>query len=305
MSRRPILLLVNPAAGGKPGSGPALADDPALLTADALREALTRRGLDVSHRELAEGEDLAELARHAADTGHDVVVAGGDGTVSLAAAGLVGHPEATLGILAMGSFNNMARGFGVPVTLDEALAAIGNGMVRGVDAGWVIREGEEGRPFFEAAGVGVDAIGFLAVELAERRGWLRAARLLVRGLRQRKTPMRIALDGTTYRTGSLAVIVSNGPYHGMGFAVGAEADPTDGMLNVSIFHGMSRWEVLRHFLAIARRHRRREPRVATYGAKRVTVEGVRRALPAHADGVSVGLTPVTFEVRPGALRIFR
>ena len=58
MTRRPILLLVNPVAGGKPGSGPGLADDPDLLTADALREALVQRGLDVSHRELAEGDDL-------------------------------------------------------------------------------------------------------------------------------------------------------------------------------------------------------------------------------------------------------
>jgi len=127
MTRRPILLLVNPVAGGKPGSGPGLADDPALLTADALRSALHERGLEVSHRELAEGDDLAELATHAADTGHDVVVAGGDGTVSAAAAALVGHREASLGILAMGSFNNMARGFGVPVTLDAALDAIGHG----------------------------------------------------------------------------------------------------------------------------------------------------------------------------------
>lgn len=305
MTRRPILLLVNPVAGGKPGSGPDLADDPALLTADALRAALERRGLEVSHRELAEGDDLAELARHAADTGHDVVIAGGDGTVSAAATALVGHPDATLGILAMGSFNNMARGFRVPVTLEDALDAIGRGSVTEVDAGWVVREGEEGRPFFEAAGVGVDAIGFLAVELAERRGWLRAARLLLRGLRLRKTPMRITIDGAAHRTGSPAVIVSNGPYHGMGFAIGAEADPADGLLNVSVFQGMGRWEVLRHFLSVARRRRQREPRVATYAAERVTVEGVRRALPAHADGVSAGLTPITFEVRPKALRIFR
>lgn len=305
MTRRPLLLLVNPVAGGKPGSGPDLADDPALLTADALRAALERRGLEVSHRELAEGDDLAELARHAADTGHDVVVAGGDGTVSVAAAAVVGHPEAALGILAMGSFNNMARGFRVPVTLEQALEVIGRGSVTEVDAGWVVREGEEGRPFFEAAGVGVDAVGFLAVELAERRGWLRAARLLLRGLRLRKTPMKITIDGTVYRTGSPAVIVSNGPYHGMGFAIGTEADPTDGLLNVTVFHGMGRWEVLRHFLSVARRRRLREPRVATYAAERVVVAGVRRALPAHADGISVGLTPVTFEVRAKALRIFR
>ena len=305
-ARRPILLLVNPVAGGKPGSGPGLSDDPALLTADALRDALQRRGLEVSHRELAEGDDLAELAAHAADTGHDVVVAGGDGTVSVAAAALVHHAEATLGILAMGSFNNMARGFGVPVTLEEALDAIAAGLSVEVDAGWVVREDEEaGRPFFEAAGVGLDAVGFLAVELAERRGWLRAARMLLRGLRLRKTPMRITMDGTTYRTGSPTVVVSNGPYHGMGFAIGAEADPMDGVLNVSVFKGMGRWEVLRHFLSVARRRWRREPRVATYAARRVRVEGVRRALLAHADGVSVGLTPVTFEVRPRALRLFR
>jgi diacylglycerol kinase (ATP) len=305
MTRRPILLLVNPVAGGKPGSGPGLADDPELLTPEALRGALEGRGLEVETHEIGEGDDLAELATHAADSGRDVIAAGGDGTVSVVATALLGHRDATLGILAMGSFNNMARGFGIPVTLEEALDVIGSGRSTEVDAGWVVRDGDDGRPFFEAAGVGVEAVGFLAVELAGRRGWWRAFLALVRALRLRKTPMRITIDEHGYRTGSPAVTVSNGPYHGMGFAVADEADPTDGLLTVTVFHGMSRWEVLRHFLVVARRRPRREPRVATYPARRVTIEGVRRALPAHADGVSVGLTPVTFEVRPKALRVFR
>ncbi len=305
MTRRPILLIVNPVAGGKPGSGPGLADDPALLAAEALRDALERRGLETAHRELAEGDDLAELARHGADTGHDIVVAGGDGTVSRAAEALVGHPEATLGILAMGSFNNMARGFGIPVTLEEALDVIGKGSASEVDAGWVVRDRDAGRPFFEAAGVGLEAIGFLAVELAEKRGWWRAARALWRGLRMRRTPMRITIDERTYRTGSPAVTVSNGPYHGMGFALSTDADPTDGLLNVAVFRGMSRFEVIRYFVAVARRRPRREPRIESYTARRVTIEGVRRTLLAHADGVSIGATPVTFEVRPKALRLFR
>ncbi len=305
MTRRPILLLVNPVSGGKPGSGPGLSDDVALLTADALRDALTERGLKVSHRELAEGDDLAELAIHGANTGHDVVVAGGDGTVSIAATALVGHDSATLGILALGSYNNMARGFGIPVTLEEALDVIATGNATHMDAGWVVRDDDSGRPFFEAAGIGVAAVGFLAIELAERRGWWRALRGFLRGLRMRKTPMRITLDGVAYRTGSPAVTVSNGPYHGAGFALSADADPTDGMLEVTVFHGMTRIGVIRHFLAIARHKRRREPRIGHYRAKRVTIEGVRRALPAHADGVSIGLTPVTFEVRPGALRVYR
>ena len=68
---------------------------------------------------------------------------------------------------------------------------------------------------------------------------------------------------------------------------------------------MSRLEVVGHFLAVARRQPRREPRIQQYRARRVTIEGTRRALLAHADGVSIGITPVTFEVRPGALRVFR
>ena len=305
MTRRPILLLVNPVAGGKPGSGPGLHEDPGRLEPPALEAALRERGLEVRLHELTAEDDAATLARAAADDGADVVVAGGDGTVSRVATALVAHEAASLGILAMGSFNNMARGFGIPVTLDAALDVIGRGEPGLVDAGWVVREGDAGRPFFEAAGVGLDAVGFLAAEIAERRGWWRAARALWRGLRMRRTPMRITLDEVAYRTGSPAVTVSNGPYHGAGFVVSAEADPTDGVLDVAIFHGMTRLQVIRHFLAVARRQERAEPRIGQYRAQRVEIVGTRRALPAHADGESIGLTPVVFEVRPRALRVFR
>lgn len=305
MTRRPILLLVNPVAGGKPGSGPSLDEDRARLEPAALEDALRQRGLEVRRHDLTADDDAGDIARAAADDGADIVVAGGDGTVSGVATALVAHAHATLGILAMGSFNNMARGFGIPVTLDAALDVIARGESGAIDAGWVVRDSDGGRPFFEAAGVGVDAVGFLAVELAERRGWWRAARALLRGLRMRRTPMRITLDGVAYRAGSPAVTVSNGPYHGAGFAVSADADPTDGTLDVAIFHGMSRLQVIRHFLAVARRQPRIEPRIGQYRAHRVEIVGTRRALPAHADGESIGMTPVVFEVRPGALRVFR
>ncbi len=146
MTRRPALLIVNPTSGGKPGSGPGLHEDPERLTPDALAGALRERGVEVTVHELAEDDDVGELARSAADDGHDVVVGGGDGTVSLVAAALVDHPDAALGILALGSFNNMARGFGVPVSLEPALDVIASGRPTEVDCGWVVREGDDGPP---------------------------------------------------------------------------------------------------------------------------------------------------------------
>ncbi len=308
MSRRAILLLVNPAAGGKVGSGPDLAKDPAKLEPEALVRTLRERELEVELRTLTEDDDVEALARQAA-ADRDVVVAGGDGTVALAAAGLAGT-DAILGILARGSFNNVAHGFNVPLSLDAAVEVIARGTWTAMDMG-VARHGVDGaddaeeHPFFEAAGVGLDAAGFGAVELSERRGWWRGLRVVLRALRQRRRAMRLTIDDRSYHTRAPAVTVCNGPYLGMGFTVAADADPTDGQLDVALFSHMSRWEVLAHFARVARGVRRREPRITRRLAREVTVEAVNGVLPAHADGRSIGTTPVTFTVRPGALRVFR
>jgi diacylglycerol kinase (ATP) len=304
MNRRRIVLLVNPTAGGKLGSGPDLAADRALLEPEALAAAMRDRGLDVDRRTLSQTDDIRALAASAAQDGCDVVVAGGDGTVSLAAAG-VAETDAALGILALGSFNNIAHGFGVPRVLDAALEVIVRGEVTAMDMGTAQHGAGEEHPFFEAAGVGLDAAGFGAVELTERRGWWRGIRSLLQALRQRRRPMRLVIDGHRYRTHAPAVTVCNGPYLGMGFALAADADPADGLLDVAIFSGMSRWEVLRHFARVARGARRHEPRITRRQATEIRVHAVRGVLPVHADGASIGPTPVTFTVRPGVLRVFR
>ncbi|HEX6139166.1 MAG TPA: diacylglycerol kinase family protein [Candidatus Limnocylindria bacterium] len=318
-ARRPILLLANPASGGKPGAPPPLSDDPDALRPDALAAALVARGLRVSLHVLDEDDDPAELARRAVGEGSDVVVAGGDGTVGPVAEALCNQEDATLGILGLGSWNNIAHGFGLPSTLDEALDVIAAGGVARLDAGlaWHVPADEVERldagqvpppdaaRFFEAAGVGLDAEGFGAVQLGGRRGPWSAAHSLWRALRRRRTGMVVELDGRRHRVTAPAITICNGPYLGMGFAVAPDADPADGRLDVVVFERMGTLEVVRHFLAVARRRRRREPRVRHLRAQRVTVAGRRRTLPAHADGRSIGATPVRFAVDPGALRVFR
>jgi len=307
---RSVLLIVNPVSGGKPASTTALSDDPTKLKPDALADGLRSRGLRVRIHVLSDRDDPAEVARSAGPD-EDVVVAGGDGTVGPVAEVLTGD-DRTLGILPMGSWNNIARGLGIPVELEAALDLIGRGEVSKVDAGlaWHAEPGddappEDARAFFEAAGVGLDAAGFGAVELGERAGWRFAAWAAWRALRRRRTRMLIELDGKVLRRRAPAVTVCIGPYHGLGFALVADADPADGLFDIAVFSGMSELDVVRHFLAVARGRERREPRIELLRGKRVTVRGARRVLPAHADGRSIGITPVTFEVQPGALRVFR
>lgn len=313
--RRPILLMVNPVSGGKLGSTPPLADDADALAPEALAEALRSRGLVVRLHVLTEDEDPAEVAR-GAKSGEDVVVGGGDGTVGPVAE-VLASGKAALGVLPMGSWNNIARGIGIPTDLQPALDAIGRGKVARVDVGIAWHPASDGdtpqseappddaKSFFEAAGVGLDAAGFGAVQLGERAGRLAEVRAMWRALRHRRTGMILEVDGRVMRTSAPAITVCNGPYHGLGFALVPDADPADGLFDIAVFNGMSQLDVVRHFLAVARGGVRREPRMKVLRGKRVTIRGARRILPAHVDGRSIGVTPVTFEVRPKSLRVFR
>ena len=278
---------------------------------------LRDRGLDVELHELGEGEDAEALAAAAASKDMDVVVAGGDGTVGPAATGLVGS-DATLGVVPMGTFNNIARGAGIPTDPAQALEVIVRGRSTAIDAGyaWHLVPGEsadrrasadpppDATTFFEAVGVGIDAAGFGVAQVGDRLGWLSAAKAAWRVFRRRKTPIWLEVDGKRYRTASPAVTICNGPFHGFGFALVPKADPADGMLDVVVFLRMSRFVVLRHFLRVARGRRIHEPRVRTLRARHIVAGGLRHTLPVHADGRSIGITPVAVTVRPGALRIF-
>ena len=115
--------------------------------------------------------------------------------------------------------------------------------------------------------------------------------------------MRLTVDGRRLRTAAPAVTICNGPYHGLGFAVAPEADPADGLLDLVVFSGMSRADVVRHFLAVARGRPRREPSMRYLTARHIRVDGAE-PLPVHADGEPLGTTPIALGVRPGALRIF-
>src|SRR5215216_720857 len=83
------------------------------------QERLEAHGIEPVHRECGSRDELSPLiAKHGAD--FDLVaVGGGDGTLNAAAQGVIerGLP---LGILPMGTANDLARTLGVPTDLDEA-----------------------------------------------------------------------------------------------------------------------------------------------------------------------------------------
>lgn len=286
-----LRVVQNRSAGSKIGVA---SSDP---TPDDLRALLDHVGIEAEIVESGSIEETKLIAREAAATGAPAIaVAGGDGTIGVVAAELLGS-ETVLGILPLGSVMNIPRMLGLPRDLPAAATILAKGVVRAIDVGQV-----RGRPFFETASVGMNAAVFSAaarLEQGERESVLRTIWV---ALRYRPSRMRIELDDRAIRTRALTVTVSNGPYTGTGMTVAPHARLDDGRLDVRVFERFSKAELIRHFASIAFGRRAYEPRVSSYRSRRVRISS-RHPQPVRADSHDVGVTPVELDVRPGALRV--
>ena len=108
------------------------------------------RGIDAEIMAVEPGELDRHCGEAAKAHGVDALVAaGGDGTIGTAAAAVAGTAM-PLGILPLGTLNHFARDAGIPLELEQAVAAIAGGATRQVDVAEV-----NGRLFINNSAVGL------------------------------------------------------------------------------------------------------------------------------------------------------
>jgi len=264
---------------------------------ERLEEILARHGLADALIPTSSPAEAKAVTREAVREGLELVVAaGGDGTIGTVAGELLGTDTA-LGILPLGSVMNIPRMLGIPRDLEPAAELLATGTVRVVDVGEA-----SGRTFYEAGSVGMNAAMFREAQRFDRGDWLSILRTVAVALRYRPARMTIRLDDRVVRTRALMVAVSNGPYSGVGMTVAPGARLDDGRFDVRVFRRFSKWQLLRHLASIAFGRRRYAPEIATYRSRRVRIDSAH-PLPARADSIDLGTTPVDFVTRPHALRV--
>jgi diacylglycerol kinase (ATP) len=288
------LVIVNPTAGGgRAGRLLAWLRERLAIRPEARLEVTTRAG------------DAERLATKAAGQFDRVVAVGGDGTVQEVVNGLLSaRVPATLGILPMGSGNDLARSLGLPSDAAEAwTAAIGR---REVSTDVARAHGADGRSrwFASAGGIGFDAQ--VAAAMATRRGWQRgrAGYLLttlseLRRFRNRR--IRISLDGgEVIERSVLLVAFTNGQYYGGGMRIAPDASVDDGMLDLCIVGNISRLTAIRQLPNLYRGTHTSHPAVEMRRACIVEIAGDPGTL-VHLDGEAFGSLPIRVEMHRGLL----
>ena len=228
------------------------------------------------------------------------IVGGGDGTLNCTA-GAIMETGMPLGILPLGTANDLARTLGIAPDPVAAAKVIVAGHTRTIDVGEV-----NGRAFFNVASIGfsADLARELTAELKKRWGTLgyamASARLLAR---MRPFTAFIEHDGVTEKVKTVQISVGNGRHYGGGLTVDADAEPDDGKLHVYSLEIDHWWRLL----ALAPALKRgtvgswRDVRVFTTDA--VTIR-TRRARSVNTDGELTSATPAVFKLNPAAVRVF-
>ena len=300
LSRRDIdkvVALTNPLSG----------HGAAIRAAQLAIARLHHRGVEVVEIIGDDARDARFLAGAALEKGADALMAtGGDGVVSNALQVLVGT-DIPLGIIPAGTGNDHARAFGIP-TKDPGAAAdvVVDGWTETVDLGRIRDARGVDKWFGTVAAAGFDS---LVTDRANRMSWphgrLRYYIAMLAELSQlRMLPFRMVLDGTKEIDADITLAAfGNTRSYGGGLLICPNADPTDGLLDITMAHSASRTKLVRLFPTVMKGTHVELDEVSTARATSIHVEcpGIN----VYADGDFACPLPAEISAVPAALQILR
>lgn len=293
-----VTILTNPASGH--GSAPHAAERAVAQ--------FHRRGLDVVAIAGTSAEHARKLVEGALERGMDaLVVVGGDGIISLALQ-VLAQTDIPLGIIPAGTGNDHAREFDIPTRDPEAATdvvvdGLTGGVARTIDLGRIRGADGTDKWFGTVMAAGFDS---LVTDRTNRMRWphgrMRYNLAMVAELSKlRLLPFRLSFDGEEVTTELTLAAFGNTRSYGGGMRICPGADPTDGLLDVTMVASASRTRLIRLFPTVFKGTHVDLDEVSTARAKTITVDSP--GINAYADGEYMCPLPVEVSAVPGALKI--
>jgi diacylglycerol kinase (ATP) len=200
-----------------------------------------------------------QLAYQAAKNGyHPIISAGGDGSVSEVMNGIVKAAQedhskpVPLGILPLGSANDLVVNLGLPTDLAGAASTVTGGEIRYIDLGvvdaWdVEKKVKKTRYFDNNSAIGLEpTITLIQQRISWMRGSIRyVVSALLGVLKNPQWNMHLQWENGDYHGPATLVTAGNNPLTGGVFYMAPHADPFDGLLNCVFGFMASRIQILR------------------------------------------------------------
>ena len=230
-----------------------------------------------------------ELARQAADDGYDLVVAaGGDGTISDVVNGLMRGDKAVakLGIIPIGSGNDLAWSLGISTKVATAVHQLFNGSPKAIDLARIEDDKGRFRIVDNNVGIGFDAVVVIETETITRvHGFLMYLLAVLRTIMSYSQLPKISAhyDNELVEQAITFIAFGVGPRGGGGFLLTPNAKQDDNLVDTCTVNPIGRLTMLSLLLSVVRGSHIKSKHVTMRQNKRIWIRG-DRPLPIHTDG---------------------
>ncbi|WP_420627500.1 diacylglycerol/lipid kinase family protein [Candidatus Leptofilum sp.] len=252
-------------------------------------------------------QEAIGLAETAVSARYDAVVAaGGDGTLSEVANGLLraagDGPTVPFGILPIGTANDFSDMVGLPRDLTQAVQIIARGQTRQIDAGRI-----NNHFFINNCAVAMEPMITLEnIRMKRLSGELRYVVALLKGLVKLKAwRMQVRWDDGGHDGPTYLLSVCNGPRTG-GFYMAPNATVDDGLFDFVFAPEVPKLTVLSILVKLFRKTHIDHPQVV-YGRTRHISISSSPGTPIHADGeiIAEAATQIEYKILPGKLTLLQ
>lgn len=285
------LVILNPRSGKGTGS----------RTETDLRRELQKRRVEFDLCKTEGPGHASVLTRSGLERDYGVVVVvGGDGTISEAASVLIESSSVPLGIVPLGTGNDLARNLGLPIgSVKRALDVIEQGTTRVIDVG-----SDAGEVFVSVLGLGFPVT---VAETANRVRFLRGTAAFFWGVyaslrSMHAFPVQLKIDDQSLSLEATSILIQNTALTGGGLKTAPGAQLDDGFLDVVVVEKIGRLSLMVNFPKVYRGRHLDHPRFRAYRCREVEVH-CPFPVPKMGDGDSRGHSPIRAFVRPEALRV--
>jgi YegS/Rv2252/BmrU family lipid kinase len=242
---------------------------------------------------------ISEVIRQHKDAVDLVIIGGGDGTLNAAIDGLI-DTQLPLGILPLGTANDLARTLQLPMSLFEACDVIANGQLERIDLGWV-----NGNHFFNVAslGLGVKITQRLSRDIKRRWGVfayaIAAAQVLLKSV---PFTAEIRVNGESYRVKTVQIAIGNGRYYGGGMTVAKDAAIDDQRLDLYSLEIQHWWQMVALLPNMRSGTHSSWSFVRSLSGQEIEIK-TSRSHSINTDGEITTTTPARFRVIPKAISV--
>ncbi|WP_416900354.1 MAG: lipid kinase [Minwuia sp.] len=261
--------------------------------------ALEKAGFEVEFQRPRSPGDIPKMILDGAKTADRIVLGGGDGTFSRSASALIaaGRP---VGVLPLGTANDLARTLGIPFDLKRAAAIAAGRATMRIDLGTI-----NDRPFFNVASMGFSARVARHHESGRKQKWkLLSYPMSWLDAHRDTEPFRVQLSWGEHRRTfkSTLMAVGNGVHYGGGLTIQEDAAIDDGWLDVYYIRPLGPLGMLKllPFLKFGALRRREDVKTLRLRSLHLETDPVQDI---NVDGEVIETTPARFGILPRALEV--